>query len=808
MTFTTRFARHFSFLPVCAVVSFTALDLALMSSLQAEQSSASALVIEEIIVTARKREESAQDVPVAITALSTELEDSTIRSLADLNGFAPNVNIGVDASRGPGAASISIRGISPTRTDDNSLDAPIGVMVDGIYLGSLAGQVVENFDIERVEILRGPQGTLFGKNTVGGVVNVVRSRPTGELGARLKFTAGKWGQQEMRAVLNSPVLEDSLAAKVFFTSIQSDGFIRNTFLGRDMPKKDYANYGVTFLSTPNDRFEALLTLEKFDDSSELGAFLTNWNTDAGVLAPPRDPREPDYSGGFRACTAGYVDCRTSLETPSTSTTDLNNPAEFEVDALTLSTTYDISDELRLASVFGYRDMLEYRKSDFDGASGNYITIERDNDYEQFSGELRLEWSRADLSVVGGVYYWKSDFVQDWVTGGQFWSHVLPILVNNVEIAPGVGALQACWGGAFGNIKCDTGAPVTGLGPEFVQILYEDQTTESTALFAQAEWPFATDLTLTLGLRWTDEKKDFLAGQAYLAPLDRAYIDNHPGYADLSNDWQELSPKVGLSYQFSDDVLLYASYSEGFHSGGFFGVNQNVADFERDQYDPEFAHSFELGMKGQFLDNRLQFNATAFHNDFEDKQEQAVQYDPTTNTVATVFSNVATAIYWGVEGELKLVVNEYVNLFASVGYLNAEYDQFETDLNPNDGQNVLEDATHLVPRNAPETTWAVGGTASWPVAAGELSVYAKYTEIGEVETSLINQHFSRLDAREYADASLTYSWNNLRATLFGRNLTDDVFEIPFPIAASPTEGWFSAATINPGRSWGMELEVEL
>ena len=161
------------------------------------------MVIEEIIVTARKREESAQDVPVAITALSAELENSTVRSLADLNGYAPNVSIGVDASRGPGAASISIRGIGPVRTDDNSFDSPVGVMVDGIYLGSLAGQVVENFDLERVEILRGPQGTLFGKNTVGGVLNVVRSRPTGKLGARLKYTAGKWGQQELRGTQRS-----------------------------------------------------------------------------------------------------------------------------------------------------------------------------------------------------------------------------------------------------------------------------------------------------------------------------------------------------------------------------------------------------------------------------------------------------------------------------------------------------------------------------------------------------------------------------------------------------------------------------
>ena len=138
-------------------------------------------VIEEIVVTARKREESAQDVPVAITALDEELENASIRNLADLNGYAPNLLISEDGSRGGGGANINIRGISPTRTDDNSFDAPIAVVIDDVYLGTLAGQVMENFDLERVEVLRGPQGTLFGKKTVGGVINVIRSRPTGGL---------------------------------------------------------------------------------------------------------------------------------------------------------------------------------------------------------------------------------------------------------------------------------------------------------------------------------------------------------------------------------------------------------------------------------------------------------------------------------------------------------------------------------------------------------------------------------------------------------------------------------------------------
>ena len=197
-------------------------------------------MIEEVVVTARKQEESAQDVPIAITALTAELENSSVRNLTDINGYSPNVIIGEDGGRGGGGGNINIRGISPTRSDDNSFDAPIAVVIDDIYLGTLAGQLIENFDLERIEVLRGPQGTLFGKNTVGGVINVVRSRPTGELGGKLKLTAGKDGQQEFRGILNT-ALSDNLAMKIFATDISYDGYMKNVTTGNDVADRDYQN---------------------------------------------------------------------------------------------------------------------------------------------------------------------------------------------------------------------------------------------------------------------------------------------------------------------------------------------------------------------------------------------------------------------------------------------------------------------------------------------------------------------------------------------------------------------------------------
>ena len=816
--------RRYALTAILGLAPVGAATLLAVSAAPAFGAESGPLVIEEVIVTARKREESAQEVPVAITALSSELAQSTIRDLTDLNGFAPNVRIDSDRSRN-NATSITIRGISPTRTDDNSFDSPIAVMIDGIYLGALGGQLIENFDIDRVEILRGPQGTLFGKNTVGGVVNVLRSRPTGEYGGRFKLTAGKWDQREFRAVMNAPIVEDKLAGKVFFTSIKNDGFLYNSTLERRMPETDYQNYGLTLLATPNDRFEALFTVEKFDDDSELGAFLTNYNLAPGVAAAPSDPRQQNLSGGFLACTLfasrilpqwdSDVPCRTSLDIPKEGTTDLPNPASTEVDAYTLTMTYDLNDSMRLVSRTGLRDMVEDRIYDFDGTSSNHITIERLNDYEQFSQELQLEATWNKVSFVVGGYYWNSEFEQDWVTGGEFWKFVGTLsgydLTNNTWL-PGSGEgqpspLEQCWAGAFGNVRCDTGASLAGLGAAYTQRLLEEQETESIAFYAQGDWEFAENWTLTAGLRWTRETKDFMAGQAYLAPIDRQRVKNFPEFAVLDNKWSEISPKVGLSYQWTDDVLFYASYSEGFHSGGFFGVNQNVADFERDQYDPEFAHSWEAGVKSQLLNNRVQFNAAYFYNDFEDKQEQAVQFDATTNTVATVFDNVATATYQGIEVEVQWVASEYLNLFASFGWLDASYDEFETDLNPNDdvlvGGPEVVDATHLTPRNAPEVTYGLGGTFTYPVGTGEVAFYVKYDWVDEIETSLINLDVGRVDSRENLTASVAYSYNNMQLTLFGRNLTDEVYEVPaiiFPL--------FAAGTIIPGSSWGLEFSIDM
>jgi iron complex outermembrane receptor protein len=343
-----------------------------------------------------------------------------------------------------------------------------------------------------------------------------------------------------------------------------------------------------------------------------------------------------------------------------------------------------------------------------------------------------------------------------------------------------------------------------------QILYETQKTESTAVFAQYTYDVTDKLQLEAGGRWTEEKKHFIAGQAYLSNEARSRERNFAGYADLNNTWDEVSLHFGASYQIDDNKMLYASFSEGFHSGGFFGVNQNIRDYERDQYDPEFATSIEVGFKSMLLDDRLRLNLTAFHNEFEDKQESYSKIDPDTKTVASVFDNAAEVLYEGWEAEILFAVTPDLKVFLNAGFLDAAYEEFETDLNPGDNVTIVEDATFLKPRNAPDSTIGVGFNFTTRIGNGELDIFAKYTKIDDFETDVLNLNAGRVTGGNADDLSATiaYYFDNYSVSLFGKNLTDERVEFATLLGGSNVSAsLFNVGTITRPRSLGLEFTAE-
>jgi iron complex outermembrane receptor protein len=797
--------------------------------------------IEEVVVTARKREESVEKVPIAITAITTQLKQANVRNLSDIVAFTPNVRIEQYGQRA-NAASITIRGISPSRLDDNSIDSPIGVLIDGIYLGTLTGQLIDNFDLQRIEVLRGPQGTLFGRNTIGGALNVIRTEPTGEWGANVKYTTGSWNDQEFRGVFNAPIIKDVLALKAYFFSANRDGYLHNTFLNINQPQRDYKNYGAALKFTPGDRFKAVFTFDKYEDRSQGGAFLTNYNTSAGVLAPPVGDSDINSPGTALAGTGGAeldtflpglfglpnVPARTDLSIPKTINDNYPAPGDVQTWAYTLNMAYKVNPNLNIVSVTGYRQQRELASEDFDGSSTDFITIATEAHYHQFSQEVRLEgnWDTGlgKVNLVVGGYYFNSYFTRKWITGGDFWTFV-PILsgfnlANNtwvdpsLAIATGFGdPISACLAprntdalnAIFGRVQCDPGVPGggAGYGPGLVNKLYESQNTDSIAGFAHGDWEFYPKFTLTAGVRYTWEKKHFIGYQSYILPQSRIGVDVFPGSADLSRSWQQVTPTAALSYQATPDVLFYGSFSEGWHSGGFFGVNQNAADFLQNQYDPETTQSYEVGMKGQFFDHRVQFNLAGFINEFHNKQESSIQFDNTTKTVVTIFTNVGGLEYKGIEGELQWAATRRLSFAGSFGYLNARFTSLLIGYPGNQtGQVPIVNATFLIPRGAPE--WTLGGSANYtvPVGPGDLNLNARIDWVDFQKGSLYNEHVFDIPAHSDLSLSASYAYKNYKFTVFGQNLTNYRHEIPTFVAPL-----FASGTVGPGASWGAELEAK-
>ena len=714
-------------------------------------------MIEEIIVTARKRTESIQDVPVSVTAIGKELKEANVRRLEDIQNFAPNIYI----RRTPGIASgaaISIRGVSSSESD-KSFDPAIGVMMDGMFLGTSSGVLLQNFDIERIEVLRGPQGTLFGKNTTGGLINVIRGAVTGELGADLSLTLGEDGRQDLKGVVNLPRIGDQLGIKLFGASIESDGFVKNTTIDEDVGGDDIGNYGFTALWEPTDNFNLKLHYEKFLDKSDQGSY-TNVN-----------------QVGELACTLqliglGGIGCEnSSTDGPDRNSANGRNESDNEYDTFIATANVDLGSVL-LTYIGSSRDMDENNLQHFDGAPVDLLRMRFFNDWHQQSHELRLTSQFSDqVEFVTGLYYWDVDYEQRWDVGDLHYQ------LSRLGVVP---------------------VPLTATT---LSSNGQEQETKSKAVFISGDWHVTDDWTITAGLRWTEEEKDFLGGNRGIF-YDPAAGDAIPPLFQpqpFDGKWDEITPKLGIRWQPNDDMMLFASYSEGFKSGGFFG---RQANFNIDPtYEPEYVENYEIGMKSTWMDGRMIFNPAIFLSKYKDKQESILIPINLAN-VATVVRNAAQLDLFGVELELMYQITPAWFVRATYGYIDAEYDNYLADIN---GDQIITDNSALEPRNTPENTFGITTTYNIPIGNGDLRGMLSYRWRDEVEMIPNNDPLGHLDSIDDLSATVTYSWadDKYRVTVYGRNLTDERERKVGRIGGLTTRGWW-----NEGTTFGVEVAASL
>ena len=724
------------------------------------------LQLEEVIVTARKREESMQTVPVAVTALTAELQRSSIRDLRDIQGFVPNVLIDkVTALQG--GAAIAIRGVSYQEID-KSLDPGVGVLLDGVYLGTNSGQILENFDLERMEVLRGPQGTLFGKNTIGGAINIIRTAPTKEFGGKVQGTLAEDDRRDIRGLLNLPLTENG-GVKLFASKLKSDGYIKNTTFNDDVGGQDYKNAGATVAYQFTDEFDLSFTYERTEDKSEVGAW-ANFNKFVDEV-PYSDPnRDPDDAAADVAClisAPAFDGCR---QFDSGSDEDHNsqngrNDADVTNDFYNLTMNYTVGNWL-LTSITGYINRNENTRLEYDANSYELLTVLTDQNYEQFSQELRVNGTIGDVDLTAGLYYWDSDYDAN-QTSFDMWQY---------------------FPGPF-----DGGWPVGTTA-----YIAQHGETESYAAFASADWAATEKLTINVGGRFTYEEKTLEPISSQWLLEDGTPLTPAGTKVKVDEDWDKFSPRIGAQYDFTDDIMADVSDSEGFKSGGFVGRITSAENVRA--FDPEEVETWEVGVKSDWWDQRLRVNATVFTSDYKDKQEDVIVADE-LGTVDTVVLNASDASMDGAELEVTALLLEGLTFYAQAGYLDASYDNFIVDDSIPD---TAPDGSKLDMRNAPEYTFGAGLNYTHTLFSHSQMTYnASYSWRDEYTTIFNNDPLGEQDSMGFWNANIDYRYkDSLTVSVYGRNLGDERYARVVLIPPVSSFGQY-----NEPRNYGLTVTYE-
>ncbi|WP_415288144.1 TonB-dependent receptor [Brevundimonas sp. S1H14] len=659
-----------------------------------------AAAVADIVVTAQRREQRLQDVPLAVSAFSMEsLEDGKVESLLNLDGKVPNVVL-APVGAYPFASAFYIRGLGYADVE-SSFEPSVGVELDGVYLSRNVGAVQDFFDIGGVTILRGPQGTLYGRNTIGGVVSVQSRRPSFDFGARAQATFGSNGRQELRAGVEGALVEDRLAGKFSFLTKTYDGYIKN-YDGRDMGAQDVTSMRGALLWTPTASFDATLIVDYTKDKGTGTAF-ENASLPSMVLPGFGEPADTDGD-------------------PFLSHVGDDIFSDLEALGVTLNANWDLG-PVKLTSITGYRKTDTEVLSDFDGTPTPFMTVHRDETHDQFSQELRLA-SNTDgpLTYVVGAYYMTQEY----------------------DIATG----------QFGTVF---GSPTAG------STIYTQQKADSWAVFGQADYEVLPGLTVTAGGRYSKEEKTFTTQPLF-----------YPNAETFEASFDDFSPKVGVSYKWSDTLMTYAQYSRGFRAGGF---NGRAGSFLAvGPYDSETVDSYEVGVKSDLFDRRLRLNAAVFTSDYQDMQQSVQQLIPGTLINQTLVSNVGAATISGFEAEATALLTDVFTISASVGYLDASYDEFMADLG--DGLGVI-DRTYLPMPYAPKWSNSVTFNYKDDFDFGRVTAQASVRHMTDMYTS-----FSTLNAttdltmrqsNTVVDGSLSLELpdGRWRVSLWGKNLTDEL-----------------------------------
>ena len=701
--------------------------------------------IEEIIVTAQKREESLQDTPVAVTAFTeTAIEARGLDDISKIANFTPNLVFDTTSpiSGLSSGAIVFVRGIG---NSDFSLttDPGVGIYVDGVYMSRSAGGVLDVLDIERIEILRGPQGILFGRNTIGGAINITARKPGNELGGQVAVTAGNFERRDVRASVDVPI-SDQLRATIAVSEKNRDGFVDRVLVGDRLGDDDEFSFRGVVVFEPADSLDFLLSIDHTEiDEQSAGSVLHGFTPGAGTVGYGL-ATFGDIGMGL-ADLARYItdgDDDISYATGASGT-------ELDIDGVSFIGTYH-------GANFDLKYTLSHRQTEggFNRDPDNSPhaiteTLNPDYDHEQTTHEIQLTGAALDdrLKYVAGLYAFDEKGTDN---------VYVPVFLPTPDLAVGFPA-------AIHNLA--------------------DVDNKSEAAYLQLTWDLNEIFSVTGGFRHTRDDKEFVYTQYIAADIDGNPLPFFPGAVTETGDFRpgllpivgngsgvvddsfkETTFKFGVDAHLFDGTLIYYSFSQGFKSGGFVLRYVEYAPQVR-TFEPELLDTHEVGVKWQGFDDQMRLNAAAFLSDYQ--EVQVTFFDSLGGPVTANSGSVDIA---GLELELTALVTANLRLDVGYGYLDADYDE----INPIAGLSLtIDESAKLV--NAPAHSFNAGLEYGIPLQGNELALRLDYAYTDDVFNDSQNSPFLFQKAYDTLNASLRFSMGeSLDVVAFVENLTDERF----------------------------------
>lgn len=679
---------------------------------------------DEIVVTAQRREEHLMEIPLAVQAIGGEaLQDAGVVTLQGLQQVTPTFTVALIA----GDPVIAMRGIGG-EVNQIGGEPSIAVSVDGVPFARQQYFLNAFFDVDRVEVLRGPQGTINGRNSTGGAVNIVSRGPTDDFEAGIDVTAGNYNAISTDSYISGPLIGDQLLGRLAIRTNKRDGFMENTDPNGtpDSGDVDEVMARGSLLLRPADYVSFQLTLDSYSNDIN-GAPLANMG-----LQMPQSVWTVFAPLGFPSGPTGDLD-DLKYETDTN-----DNYFRQDVFGGAFRSTWDFGPNTTLTTITGYREFDIDWKYEPDVTSFSIVDIKEPFDQHQISQEVTL------TSAIGENF--------DWLIGGLY-------LKDNASIVTDV---------------LYTGGLQVGTGFEAV-IFQDDQELESESAYAQARWRFVPGWQLTLGGRYTRDEKHWTE----VASIPNASL----AFAFSGEDsWNAFTPRAALDYRPNDDMTLYVSASRGFKAGGF-GSGGGLATGGANTFEPEYVWNYEAGMKSRWLDNRLQANVTVFHADYTDLQV------PFYIPPATRIVNAASATIEGVELEFVVRPTDALQIGLNATYLDASYDEF-CATNPGRPDLAFPGVPAGCPATTPAGAHNLEGNQmprapDWSLTAN--AAYAIHLSDGASVTLRADYQWqSQVYFTPFEEENLSqddYGLLNLRATYetsdrrwqvsaFGRNVTDE------------------------------------